>query len=233
MLGILVLIAGGLGGTYAWAQTQYYVGEAGSEVAIYRGVNASFGPLKFSEVYKNTDLQLDDLTPSARDQVLSGITAQNADDAQNIVDRLMKELKQPDSNCDSSGSTSSTPSGSTSGGPSGPASGGTSTSTSTSGAGTGRTQPNPGTGTQSRSSTARSRPPVPTVDSDRERVLGRADRHAGDVAAAVVPRRRARRARSRPARAGRTADDRRRPPPSRRCATRPAATPSCCSWCSP
>ena len=109
-----MLVAGGLGGTYAWAQTQYYVGKAGSEVAIYRGVNASFGPLKFSEVYKNTDIQLDDLTPSARDQVLSGITARNADDAQHIVDRLKKQLKPPE-RCATGASSSASPSSSPSG----------------------------------------------------------------------------------------------------------------------
>ena len=93
IVGILVVIALALGGTYAWAQTQYYVGTAGDEVAIYRGVNASFGPLKFSEVYRNTDLNLDDLTPAVRSQVESGITARSLGDAQRIVTRLHGELK--------------------------------------------------------------------------------------------------------------------------------------------
>jgi protein phosphatase len=92
---VLVLVGGGLGGTYAWAQTQYYVGRAGTEVAIYRGVNASFGPIKFSEVYENTDLKLTDLTPSARDQVVSGITARDKNDARRIVSRLHGEVKPP------------------------------------------------------------------------------------------------------------------------------------------
>ncbi len=93
ILGILVLIAAALGGTYAWAQTQYYVGKAGTEVAIYKGVNASFGPLKFSEVYENTDLKLGDLNPSWQAQVESGITAKSESDARNIVQRLHGELK--------------------------------------------------------------------------------------------------------------------------------------------
>ena len=92
---VLLIVGGGLGGTYAWAQTQYYVGRAGSEVAIYRGVNASFGPIKFSEVYENTDLELADLTPSARDQVVSGITARDKNDARRIVTRLHGEVKPP------------------------------------------------------------------------------------------------------------------------------------------
>jgi hypothetical protein len=93
ILGILVLIAAALGGTYIWAQTQYYVGPAGSEVAIYQGVNASFGPIKFSEVYQNTDLKVDDLNPAWQAQVESGITAKDKGDAQQIVHRLLNERK--------------------------------------------------------------------------------------------------------------------------------------------
>jgi protein phosphatase len=91
ILGILVLIFGALGGTYAWAQTQYYVGPAGSEVAIYQGVNASFGPIKFSEVYRNTDLKMTDLNSAWRSQVESGITASSKSDAYRIVERLHHE----------------------------------------------------------------------------------------------------------------------------------------------
>jgi serine/threonine protein phosphatase PrpC len=90
---LLLIITGGLAGTYAWAQTQYYVGHAGGEVAIYRGVNAAFGPLKFSEVWQNTDLKLDDLNQSWRQQVESGITAKDRLDAQDIVTRLHDEQK--------------------------------------------------------------------------------------------------------------------------------------------
>ncbi len=93
VLGVLLLLGVGLGGTYAWAQTQYYVGRAGGEVAIYRGVNTSFGPLKFSEVYQNTDLKLADLNPSWRQQVESGITANDQLDAHDIVTRLHDERK--------------------------------------------------------------------------------------------------------------------------------------------
>jgi PPM family protein phosphatase len=92
VVGALVLIAAGLGGTYAWAQTQYFVGRDGSLVAIFRGVNAEFGPLKFFKVYKNTRLAVDDLYPTYRAQVKSGITARNADDAQSIVVNLTQQL---------------------------------------------------------------------------------------------------------------------------------------------
>jgi serine/threonine protein phosphatase PrpC len=92
--GILILIVAALSGTYAWSQTQYYVGKAGTEVAIYKGVNTSFGPLKFSEVYENSDLKLNDLNPSWRSQVEAGITAKSKADARRIVNRLRGE-QQP------------------------------------------------------------------------------------------------------------------------------------------
>ncbi|MGH8861133.1 MAG: PP2C family protein-serine/threonine phosphatase [Jatrophihabitantaceae bacterium] len=110
--GILALIVAALGGTYAWAQTQYYVGRAGNEVAIYQGVNAAFGPIKFSEVYRNTDLKLDDLNPSWRSQVESGITASSKGDAVRIVQRLHDERK-PICKPASTASPSPTPSTST------------------------------------------------------------------------------------------------------------------------
>jgi serine/threonine protein phosphatase PrpC len=91
LVGILVVLIGALGGTYAWAQTQYYVGRAGDEVVIYRGVDAAFGPIKFSEVWTNTDLKVEDLNPAWRSQVQSGITAKNRSDARRIITRLHSE----------------------------------------------------------------------------------------------------------------------------------------------
>ena len=95
VIGVLVLIFSALGGTYAWAQTQYYVGRAGDEVAIYQGVDASFGPLKFSEVYRNTGLKVADLNPAWRSQVESGITASSKSDAFHIVQRLHHQTAPP------------------------------------------------------------------------------------------------------------------------------------------
>src|SRR4051812_33169180 len=87
----LVLVVAALGGTYAWTQTQYFVGAAGSDVAIYRGVNTEFGPLKFFNVYKVSNLPVDNLQPSYRGQVHDGITAHSKQEAQSIVDNLRKQ----------------------------------------------------------------------------------------------------------------------------------------------
>jgi protein phosphatase len=86
--GVLVLIIAALGGTYAWTQTQYFVGRAGADVAIYQGVNTEFGPLKFFNVHKVIDLPVADLNPSVRSQVQDGIPASSEKDAESIVGNL-------------------------------------------------------------------------------------------------------------------------------------------------
>jgi protein phosphatase len=90
---LIVLLAAGVAvGTYAWTQTQYFVGGDGDEVAIFRGVDTQFGPLKFFGAQVHTDLRLDSLTPVARAQVHAGITASNRHDADQIVSRLRDEV---------------------------------------------------------------------------------------------------------------------------------------------
>jgi protein phosphatase len=88
----LVIVAGGLYAAYAYTQRQYFVGQDGQEVAVFRGVDAEFGPLKFYKVATNTSLKLSDLRPAARSQVENGITAASQSDAQKVVDNLRGEL---------------------------------------------------------------------------------------------------------------------------------------------
>jgi protein phosphatase len=92
---VLALLIGGAVAFYTWTQTQYFVGKDGNEVAIFRGVNAQFGPIKFFEVEENTDLKLADLTAAARSQVISGITADDLAKAQRIKSNLLDQLLPP------------------------------------------------------------------------------------------------------------------------------------------
>ena len=87
-LAVLAVVIAGLGGFYAWTQTQYFVGRAGEYVAIYHGVNADFGPLKFYNVDQVTDLPVSHLLQNVRPQVNDGITATSKQDAENIVNNL-------------------------------------------------------------------------------------------------------------------------------------------------
>jgi PPM family protein phosphatase len=110
---VLAVLVGGAVAFYSWTQTQYFVGKDGSEVAIFRGVNAQFGPIKFFEVEENTDLKLADLTAVARSQVTSGITATDLAAAQRIRSNLLDQLLplcRTDSPSPSPTETPSTPS---------------------------------------------------------------------------------------------------------------------------
>jgi serine/threonine protein phosphatase PrpC len=89
---VLAVIVGALAGAYALTQTYYFVGRDGAEVAIFRGVNTQIGPLKFFDVYKNTDLVISDLNPSVRSQVNGGINASSEKDAEHIVQNLHDQL---------------------------------------------------------------------------------------------------------------------------------------------
>jgi protein phosphatase len=89
---VLVVLVAALAGTYAWTQTQYFVGKAGGDVAIYRGVNTEFGPLKFFNVHKITSLPMRDLNSSVRSQVEDGITAHSESEAEGIVRSLRNQV---------------------------------------------------------------------------------------------------------------------------------------------
>jgi hypothetical protein len=92
---VLIVLLGVLVGGYLWTQTQYFVGREGSEVAVFRGVNTEFGPIRLYSVIENTALRVDDLMPAARSQVTSGITASDRAEADVIVARLAEKKLPP------------------------------------------------------------------------------------------------------------------------------------------
>jgi serine/threonine protein phosphatase PrpC len=87
----VVVVVGGVIATYAWTQTQYFVGSDGDEVAVFRGVDSQFGPLKFFGVERHTDLKIASLNQAGRSQLSGGITASSQADADAIVQRLGAE----------------------------------------------------------------------------------------------------------------------------------------------
>jgi PPM family protein phosphatase len=102
----VVIVIAAVGG-YVWTQSQYFVGQNGENVALFRGVNAQLGPISFYSVVQNTDLGVSTLTPAARNQVENGITAHNRSDGQQILLRLNDELQPPCPTFTPSPSTSS------------------------------------------------------------------------------------------------------------------------------
>ncbi len=92
-LGFLVALAA-LGGLlwagYSYTQTRYYIGESGNgKVAIFRGIHESFGSLKFSQLFRETSTDVNDLTLMQQDEVRRTIAADSLNDAYIKFDLLL------------------------------------------------------------------------------------------------------------------------------------------------
>jgi serine/threonine protein phosphatase PrpC len=109
---IALLVVGGLIGR-AVIRTSYYVGQTGDQIAVLRGVPSSFLGYSLHEVAlvgcitedgnvdivdasaagnSCTQLTINDLMPSARDQVRSGLPSGNLDDARGQFEQLARQL---------------------------------------------------------------------------------------------------------------------------------------------
>lgn len=94
----LVVLAGiGAGALYGyrWTQEQYYVGVADGQVAVFRGVPTSAGPLTLSTPIELTGAKVDDLPPYVVDRLHETISATSFDDARERASRLVADA-QPD-----------------------------------------------------------------------------------------------------------------------------------------
>ena len=87
LLVIAALFGAGAVG-YQYTQQQYYVGVNGSSVAIFRGVQQNIGPFSLHSVYRDTTLELDDLTTFNRKRIESTISASSLADAERIINQL-------------------------------------------------------------------------------------------------------------------------------------------------
>jgi serine/threonine protein phosphatase PrpC len=89
---VILLVIGALFGAgavgYQYTQQQYYVGVNGSSVAIFRGVQQNIGPFSLHSVYRDTTLELDDLTTFNRKRIESTISASSLADAERIINQL-------------------------------------------------------------------------------------------------------------------------------------------------
>lgn len=96
VLGALLLIGGlavaGWAG-YRWTQGQYYVGAADGQLAIYRGIPATAGPITLSRPVELTGTAVADLPAYIADAVGETIRASSLEDARSRVDRLIAEAE--------------------------------------------------------------------------------------------------------------------------------------------
>lgn len=91
---VVAVLGVGLRIAYDWSQRQYYVGAAGGNVAIYRGIDQSLPGIDLSSVYQTYDMKVDSLPAYLRDQVLGGYPSGSLDSARKTIAGLQ--------NCDGS-----------------------------------------------------------------------------------------------------------------------------------
>ncbi|MDQ2847347.1 MAG: hypothetical protein M3Y77_13600 [Actinomycetota bacterium] len=97
----VVLLAAVATGALLWTRSQYYVGDSAGRVVVYKGVNGSVFGLALASVEEDScagqqagcvPITIDDLVPSARDQVDDGIPAPDLSAARAVMTRLTGEL---------------------------------------------------------------------------------------------------------------------------------------------
>jgi PPM family protein phosphatase len=96
LLGVLVLLlvaAAALGSGYAWTRTQYYVGSAGEQVAIYQGLPGRL-LVPLSRVYEVQQVPMSSLPPFYADRVRAGIEVASLEAARQAVTELTEASKR-------------------------------------------------------------------------------------------------------------------------------------------
>ena len=71
-----------------WISKQFYVSNLGDNLAIFQGVNSSFGPISFSRPVQSFNLGVVVLTRNDQEILLEGITTNSLTEARFIVRRL-------------------------------------------------------------------------------------------------------------------------------------------------
>lgn len=91
---ILALVGLGLKLTYDWTQRQYYVGSDDERVVIFRGIDQSVPGVTLTRVEVEYDITLDSLPTYLREDVESGIAAEDLDHARRIVGNLQDDIDE-------------------------------------------------------------------------------------------------------------------------------------------
>jgi serine/threonine protein phosphatase PrpC len=105
LLVLLLVVGAGLGAAYAWTRTQFYVGAAGDQVAIYQGLADGIPGVPLSRVYKVETLAVSSLPPYYAARVRSNIEVPDLAGAEATV----AELRAAVDRCATEGTPRPTP----------------------------------------------------------------------------------------------------------------------------
>jgi protein phosphatase len=92
---VLALVVGaGLASAYAWTRTQFYVGAAADNVAIFQGLSQSVPGLSLSQLYEVQPLAVSALPPYYQERVRANIDVAGLNAARETVSQLTDAAKR-------------------------------------------------------------------------------------------------------------------------------------------
>ncbi len=94
---------------YAWTQTQYFVGVSQGNVAIFKGVSQSLGPISLSHLYRETRVEVVSLPNYSQQLVAATMPASTLSDAEQIISDLQLGTGSSLPPCDLVPSTNGSP----------------------------------------------------------------------------------------------------------------------------
>ncbi|WGW11750.1 protein phosphatase 2C domain-containing protein [Saxibacter everestensis] len=96
VIGIVVALAIAVGwGSYAYTQSQYFVGSHQGKVAIYQGVSQDLGPIRLSHLYEEQEVSVTSLPTYSQQRVSQTIPADSLDAARQVVESLKNNSDNP------------------------------------------------------------------------------------------------------------------------------------------
>ncbi|MFE6236775.1 Stp1/IreP family PP2C-type Ser/Thr phosphatase [Cellulosimicrobium sp. NPDC057862] len=112
VVAILLVVAGlGVAGWagYRWTQTQYYVGVADGQVAVFRGIPENAGPVTLSTPIELTGTRVADLPGYVVDRLETTIPAESLEDARARAERLVAEAADESTDAPATDDTTEAP----------------------------------------------------------------------------------------------------------------------------
>jgi PPM family protein phosphatase len=94
MLVLVLVLAAAIGGGYAWTRTQYFVGVAGEQVAIYRGLSEQVPGVQLARVFEVQPLTVSELPPYYQDKVRASIDVSSLESARQTVTELTEAARR-------------------------------------------------------------------------------------------------------------------------------------------
>ena len=94
MLALAGIILGGAFAAYNWMQNSAYLIEENGKVVVYQGIPDSIPGIETHWLVRETDVNVDDLQPSAQTHIREGLVVDSLDDAEHLVGEYERQVKE-------------------------------------------------------------------------------------------------------------------------------------------